>query len=188
MPRCWPALHFDVFLASSSACRTPRRLPSVHTHRASAHANNVHGRSAVHSASGMPLCTQSHEHALQVDAAKADLDTSVVTLRNQLNLEQQAHTQTQQREAAANKAYQEAAVQLQMRVQDVRSLTGELQATRSSQHDADLEVERVQQQLDAVADQRCAPQLRSRSVRPAHPLLRGTGSMRTVFVQLDLIA
>ena len=89
-------------------------------------------------------------------AAKADLDATLATVRKQLTLEQQAHTQTQQREAAASKAYQGAAAQLQMRVQDVHSLTDELQSTRSSQHDADLQVERVQQQLDSVVDQRCA--------------------------------
>jgi hypothetical protein len=79
----------------------------------------------------------------------------VASLRTELNYEQQAHTQTQQREAAANQSCQDAAVQLQMRLQDVQALSGELQQSRSSQHDSDLQVERVQQQLDSATEQRC---------------------------------
>ena len=75
-------------------------------------------------------------------AARAELDLAVADLRKQLNVEQQAHTQTQKREETGNTRYQDTYMHLQMRMQEL--------------HDISLQVERLQQQLDTVERQRCA--------------------------------
>jgi hypothetical protein len=82
-------------------------------------------------------------------AVRSELDLAVADLRKQLNVEQQAHTQTQQREASGKACYQETYMQLQMHMQ-------ELQVARTSQHDAGIQVDELQQQLDTAERQQCA--------------------------------
>lgn len=80
-------------------------------------------------------------------ASRSELDIAVADLRKQLNVEQQAHTQTQQREESGNKRYQETYMQLQMRIQELRGMN--------------TQVEHLQQQLETVEHQRCAKRLLS---------------------------
>jgi ElaB/YqjD/DUF883 family membrane-anchored ribosome-binding protein len=99
------------------------------------------------------LSSQSAIAHIQLEAAKGELESSLSNLRNQLNVEQQAHTQTQQREGDAQKHYQEILVQAQLSKHELESAKADLQATRSAQHTDCLQIIKLQQQLAAREDQ-----------------------------------
>lgn len=93
---------------------------------------------------------------MQLEATISEMESGAVNLRNQLSLEQQAHTQTQRREAAAQQHCQDAAVQLQVKQQEVQSLSAELQSAYASQQPTTLQLAQLQQQLDTREQQRYA--------------------------------
>ena len=111
-----------------------------------------------------PVCTQHsddnsrqalHKNCLQAQAAQADAEALLPAMRSQLDAAQQAQAQAEASAAHAQLAAGEAGRRLDERTSDVHALTAELQQSRSSQHDASLHVERVQQQLDESERHRC---------------------------------
>lgn len=95
------------------------------------------------------------EH-VQLEATKSEMDSAADNLRTQLSLEQQAHTQTQRREAAAQQHCQEVAVQLQVKQQEMNNLSAELQSTFASGQTMNLRIVQLQKQVDTREQQRCA--------------------------------
>ena len=102
----------------------------------------------------MNIVEPASPYHMQLETAKEELEASMSNLRSQLNVEQQAHTQTQQREADAQKHYQESIVQTQLSKHELEGLKAELQATRSAQHADCLQILKLQQQLTAREEQR----------------------------------
>eukprot|EP00892_Ulva_mutabilis_P007660 jgi/Ulvmu1/5266/UM022_0060.1 len=99
------------------------------------------------------LCSK-QERIEELEATNSEMDSTIVNLRDQLRLEQQAHTQTQRREAAAQQHCQEAAVQLQVKQQEVQTLSADLQAAYSSQQPMTMQLQQLQQQVDSREQQR----------------------------------
>lgn len=93
---------------------------------------------------------------MQLEASKTELDSAADNLRTQLSMEQQAHTQTQRREASTQHHCQEVALQLQVKQQEANTLSAELQAAYSSQQTMNLHVVQLQKQVDTREQQRSA--------------------------------
>lgn len=91
---------------------------------------------------------------MQLETAKEELEASMSNLRSQLHVEQQAHTQTQQRELEANKHYQESVAQAHASTQEIQTLKIDLQHTHSAQQADCLELLKLRQQLSAREQER----------------------------------
>lgn len=92
---------------------------------------------------------------MQAQQALTDADARIAALSGRVDAAEQAQAHAQASAAHAQQAANAAQRQADQRAQDMHALTAELQLSRSTRHEAELRVEKLQQDLDASERHRC---------------------------------